>query len=61
MNGFLIYRSLGKFTVGYFRVKIVCGTIFLSLEESDEKFLTMKYFKVKHFVPLLMNLIHNYT
>ena len=36
-----------KFTVGYFRVKIVYGKIFSSLRVSDENFLTMKYFKVK--------------
>ena len=42
-------------------MKIVCDEIFSSLEEFDKFFLTMKYFKVKLFVPLLMNLIHNYT
>ena len=42
-------------------MKIVCGKIFSSLGVSDEKFLTAKYFKVKLFVPLLMNLMHNYT
>ena len=41
----------GKFTVGYFRVKIVCGKIFSSLRVSDENFLAIKYFKVKLFVP----------
>ena len=50
-----------KFTIGYFRVKVVCGEIFSSLEVSDENFLTTKYFKVKLFVPLLTNLMHNYT
>ena len=50
-----------KFTVGYFRVKIVRGKIFSSLRVSDENFLTTKYFKVKLFVPLLKNLMHNYT
>ena len=42
-------------------MKIVCGKIFSSLEVSDKSFLT-KYFKVKRFVLLLMNLmqiIHN--
>ena len=34
-----------KFTIGYFRVKIVRGKTFLSLGVSDENFLTMKYFK----------------
>ena len=42
-------------------MKIVRGKIFLSLGVSDEIFLTMKYFKVKFFVLLLTNLIHNYT
>ena len=42
-------------------MKIVCGKIFSSLRVSDENFLTMKYFKVKLFVPLLKNLMHNYT
>ena len=51
----------GKFTVGYFRVKIVRGKIFLSLRVSDENFLIAKYFIVKLFVPLLKNLMHNYT
>ena len=51
----------GKFTVGYFRVKIVCGKIVSFLRVSDENFLTTKYFKVKLFVPLLKNLMHNYT
>ena len=50
-----------KFTVGYFRVKIVRGKIFLSLGVSDENFLMTKYFKVKLFVSLLTNLMHNYT
>ena len=50
-----------KFTIGYFRVKVVCGKIFSSLEVSDENFLTTKYFKVKLFVPLLTNLMHSYT
>ena len=50
-----------KFTVGYFRVKIARGKIFSSLRVSNEKFLTTKYFKVKFFVPLLKNLMHNYT
>ena len=50
-----------KFTVGYFRVKIVRGKIFSSLGVSDENFLTTKYLKVKLFVPLLTNLMHNYT
>ena len=50
-----------KFTVGYFHVKIVRGKILLSLRVSDERFLTTKYFKVKLFVPLLKNLMHNYT
>ena len=50
-----------KFTVGYFRVKIVRGKIFLSLRVSDKNFSTTKYFKVKLFVPLLKNLMHNYT
>ena len=36
-----------KFTVGYFRVKTVHDKIFSSLGVSDEKFLAMKYFKVK--------------
>ena len=49
-----------KFTVGYFRVKIVHGKIFSSHRVSDGKFLTAKYFKVKLFVPLLKNLMHNY-
>ena len=57
------YRSLGKFIVEYFRVKIVSGKIFssLSVGVTDENFLTTKYFKVKLFVPLLKNLMHNYT
>ena len=42
-------------------MKIVHGKIFSSLRVSDENFLTIKYFKVKLFVPLLKNLIHNYT
>ena len=50
-----------KFTVGYFHVKIARGKIFLSLGVFDKNFLTMKYFKVKLFVLLLMNLMHNYT
>ena len=50
-----------KFTVGSFRLKIARGKIFLSLRVSDENFLTTKYFKVKLFVPLLKNLMHNYT
>ena len=50
-----------KFFFGYLRVKIVCGKIFLSLWVSDENFLTMKYFKVKLFVPFLTSLMHNYT
>ena len=54
-------HSLGKVYIGYFHVKIVCGEIFSSLGVSDENFLTTKYFKVKLFVPLLMNLMHNYT
>ena len=32
----------GKFTFGYFRVKIVCGKTFLSLGISEETFLTIK-------------------
>ena len=36
-----------KFTVGYFRVKVVLGKIFSSLGVSDEKILTIKYVKVK--------------
>ena len=55
------YCSLGKFTIGYFHVKIVCGKIFSSLGISNEIFLTMKYFKVKLFVPLLKSLMHNYV
>ena len=51
----------GKLTVGYFRVKIFCGKIFSSLAVSEENFLTTKYFKVELFVPLLKNLMHNYT
>ena len=50
-----------KFTVGCFRLQIVCGKIFSSLRVSDENFLTMKYFKVKLFVPLLKNLMYNNT
>ena len=50
-----------KFTVGYFHVKIVRGKIVSSLGVSDENFLTTKYFKIKLFVPLLTNLMHNYT
>ena len=50
-----------KITVGYLCVKIVCGKLFLSLGVSNEIFLTTKYFKVKLFVPLLTNLMHNYT
>ena len=49
-----------KFTVGHFHVKIVCGKIFSSLGVYNEKILT-NYIKVKlTYVPLLMNLIHNY-
>ena len=33
-----------KFTVGYFRVKTVCGNIFSSLRVSDEIFLTTNYY-----------------
>ena len=50
-----------KFTVGYFRVEIVRGKMFSSLGVSDENFLTTKCFKVKMFIPLLTNLMHNYT
>ena len=50
-----------KFTIGYFGVKIVRGKTFLSLGISDKNFLTTKYFKVKLFVPLLTNLMDNYT
>ena len=32
----IAYRSLEKFTVEYFRVKFVCGKIFLSLGISNE-------------------------
>ena len=32
----IVYCSLEKFTVGYFRVKFVCGEIFLSLGVSNE-------------------------
>ena len=60
-SDYVFYRSLGKFTVGYFSVKTVCGKIFSSLGVSDENFLTNKYFKVKLFIPLLTNLMHNYT
>ena len=50
-----------KFTIGYFCVKIVCGKIFLSFRVSDKNYLTTKYLKVKPFVPLLKNLMHDYT
>ena len=50
----------GKFTVGYFHVKIVCGKIFSSLRVSNENFLTTKYFKVKLFVLLLKNFNHDH-
>ena len=42
-------------------MKIVRAKIFLSLGISDKNFLATKYFKVKLFVPLLTNLMHNYT
>ena len=45
-----------KFTVGYFRVKIVHGKIFSSLGVFDENFLTTNYFESQTFVPLLTNL-----
>ena len=50
-----------KFTVGYFRGKIVHGKIFSSLRVFDENLLTTKYFKVNFFVPLLNNLMHNHA
>ena len=50
-----------KFTVGYFHVKIVRGKIFSFLRVFDENFLTTKYFKVNLFVPLLKNLMRDYT
>ena len=34
----ILYHSLGKFTVGYFHVKIVCGKIFSSFRVADENF-----------------------
>ena len=49
-----------RFIVGYFRVRIVCGKIFLSLGVSDKNLLTMNV-EVKLFVPLLTNLTHSYT
>ena len=41
-SSFVPYRSLGKFTVGYFGVRIIRGKIFLSLEVSKENFLTIQ-------------------
>ena len=52
------YHSLEKFTVGYFCVRIICGKIFLSLEVSDEKFLTMSNFLFRCSQTYIM---HNYT
>ena len=48
-NDFLriMYRSLGKFTVGYFRVKIVHGKMFSSLGVSDENFLKQSILRLK--------------
>ena len=50
-----------KFNFGYFRVKIVRGKIVSSLGVFEENFLTTNYFERQTFVPLLTNLIHNYT
>ena len=41
------YRSLGKIHCWIFSCEIVLGKIFSSLGISDEKFLTMNYFKIK--------------
>ena len=55
-----LYRSLGKFTIGYFHLKLVCGKIFSSLGVSNKIFLTTKYFMVKLFVLLPTNLMHKF-
>ena len=39
----LYYRSLGKFTIGYFRVKFVHGEIFSSLESPTNKNVTFLF------------------
>ena len=41
------YHSLGKFTVEYFYVKIVCVKIFSSSRGANENFLKTNYIKVK--------------
>ena len=42
-----MYHSLEKITIGYFRVKFVCGKIFLSLGVSNER---------KHFLFIVKNI-----
>ena len=57
----IYYRNVGIIHRWIFSCENCCGKIFLSLGVSHENFLTMKYFKVKLFVTLLTNLLHNYT
>ena len=55
-----VYRSFGKFTVGYFHAKIVRSKIFHLLGYLTKIFYN-EVFYGQTFVPLLMNLIQNYT